>query len=179
MAPASSKEFLDIQANYRVWIHSATRGDMIITYSPYFLKLREQFVKSRSIHEIFSGFLNQVFGDTRFFTFFVSQINFLLMWLKNNLYFWQVFNKSYKSLSVLVNFLLFTIYLTYLLARMVLSTVLKISSFIISPFFISSTCRIFIVLLFLTCTHVLFNDKFLASKSFIKNYVNSIDLLTI
>ena len=23
--PASSKEFLDIQANYRVWIHSETR----------------------------------------------------------------------------------------------------------------------------------------------------------
>ena len=28
MAPASSKEFLDIQANYRVWIHAKTRtGD--------------------------------------------------------------------------------------------------------------------------------------------------------
>ena len=25
MAPASSKEFLDIQANYRVWIYSETR----------------------------------------------------------------------------------------------------------------------------------------------------------
>ena len=25
MAPASSKEFLDIKANYRVWIHSETR----------------------------------------------------------------------------------------------------------------------------------------------------------
>ena len=25
VAPASSKEFLDIQANYRVWIHSETR----------------------------------------------------------------------------------------------------------------------------------------------------------
>ena len=25
MAPASSKEFLDIEANYRVWIHSETR----------------------------------------------------------------------------------------------------------------------------------------------------------
>ena len=25
MAPASSKKFLDIQANYRVWIHSETR----------------------------------------------------------------------------------------------------------------------------------------------------------
>ena len=25
MAPASSKEFFDIQANYRVWIHSETR----------------------------------------------------------------------------------------------------------------------------------------------------------
>ena len=26
MAPASSKEFLDIQANYRVWIHSETHS---------------------------------------------------------------------------------------------------------------------------------------------------------
>ena len=26
MAPASSKEFFDIQANYRVWIHSETRA---------------------------------------------------------------------------------------------------------------------------------------------------------
>ena len=25
MVPASSKEFLDIQANYRVWIHSEAR----------------------------------------------------------------------------------------------------------------------------------------------------------
>ena len=68
-------------------------------------------------------------------------------------------NKSYKSLSVLVHFLLFTIYLTYLLVRMVLSAVLKFSSFIISLFFTSLTSRIF-------------NNNFLASKNFVKNYVN-------
>ena len=79
-------------------------------------------------------------------------------------------NKSYMSLSVLVHFLLFTIYLMYLFVRMVLSAVLKFSSFIISLFFTNLTSRIF-VLLFLTCTHILFNN-FLASKNFIKNYAN-------
>ena len=53
-------------------------------------------------------------------------------------------NKSCKSLSVLVHFLFFTIYLTYLLLRMVLSAVLKFSSFIISLLFTSLTSRIFI-----------------------------------
>ena len=88
--------------------------------------------------------------------------------------FGKYLNKSYKSLSVLVHFLLFTIYLTYLLVRMVLSAVLKFSSFIISLFFTSLTSRIFIVLLFLTCTHwhIMFNNNFLASKNFVKNYVN-------
>ena len=82
-------------------------------------------------------------------------------------------NKSYISLSVLVHFLLFNIYLTYLVVRMLLSEVLKISSFIISLFFTSLTSRIFIVLLFLTRTYtVLFNNNFLSSKNFIKNYVN-------
>ena len=57
-------------------------------------------------------------------------------------------NKSCKTLSVLVNFFLFTIYLTYLSARMVLSAVLKFANFIISLFFTSLTSRIFIVLLF-------------------------------
>ena len=33
MTPASSKEFLDIQANYKVQIHSETVRNMIITYS--------------------------------------------------------------------------------------------------------------------------------------------------
>ena len=33
MVPASSKEFLDIQENYRVWIHSEIVRDMIVTYS--------------------------------------------------------------------------------------------------------------------------------------------------
>ena len=61
-------------------------------------------------------------------------------------------NKSYISLSVLVHFLLFNIYLTYLVVRMLLSEVLKISSFIISLFFTSLTSRIFIVLLFITHT---------------------------
>ena len=75
-------------------------------------------------------------------------------------------------LSVLVHCLLFTIYLTYLLVRMVLSAVLKFSTFIISLFYASLTSRIFIVLLFLTCKHILFNNNFLASKNFIKSYVN-------
>ena len=75
------------------------------------------------------------------------------------------------SLSVLVHFLLFNIYLTYLLVKMVLSAVLKFSNSIISLFFTSLTSRIFIVLLFLTRTHILFNN-FLTCKNFIKNYVN-------
>ena len=66
-------------------------------------------------------------------------------------------NKSYKSLSFLLHFLLFAIYLTYLLVRMVLSAALKFSSLIISLFFTSLTSRIFIVLLVLTCTRILFN----------------------
>ena len=57
-------------------------------------------------------------------------------------------NKSYMSLSVLVHFLIFTIYLMYLLVRMVIYEVLKFSSFILSLFFTSLTSRIFIVLLF-------------------------------
>ena len=81
-------------------------------------------------------------------------------------------NKSYKSLSVLVHILLFTIYLTYLLVRVVLSAVLNFSSFLKSLLFNSLTSRIFIVLLFLTRTHILFNNNFLASKNFMKNYVN-------
>ena len=38
-APASSKEFLDIQANYRVWIHSETRmwHDKNIQTTEYFI----------------------------------------------------------------------------------------------------------------------------------------------
>ena len=59
-------------------------------------------------------------------------------------------NKSYKSLSVPVHFLLFTIYLTYLSVRMLLSAVLKFANFIISLFFTNLTSRIFIVFLFLT-----------------------------
>ena len=57
-------------------------------------------------------------------------------------------NKSYMSLSVLVHFLIFTIYLMYLLVRMVIYEVLKFSNFILSLFFTSLTSRIFIVLLF-------------------------------
>ena len=55
---------------------------------------------------------------------------------------------------------------------MVLPAVLKFSNFIISLFFTSLTSRIFIVLLFLTYTHILFNNSFLASKNFTKSYVN-------
>ena len=57
-------------------------------------------------------------------------------------------NNSYKSLRVLVHILLFTIYLTYLLVRVVLSAVLIFSSFLISLLFNSLTSRIVIVLLF-------------------------------
>ena len=82
-------------------------------------------------------------------------------------------NKSCKSLTVLVHFLLFTVYLTYLSGRMVLFAVLKFANFIISLFFTSLTYRIFIFLLFLTRTHtILFNNDFLASENFIKNHVN-------
>ena len=78
-------------------------------------------------------------------------------------------NKSYKSLSGLVHFLLFTIYLMYLLVRMVLSAVLKFTNFIISLVFTSLTSKIFIILLFLMSAHtILFNNDFLASKNFIK-----------
>ena len=70
-------------------------------------------------------------------------------------------NKSCKSLSVLVYFLLFAIYLSYLSVSMVLSAVLKFANFIISLFFTNLTSRIFIVLLFFT-----------RSKNFIKNHVN-------
>ena len=56
---------------------------------------------------------------------------------------------------------------------MVLSAVLKLANFIISQFFTSLTCRIFIVSLFLTSTHtMLFNNDFLASEDFIRNHVN-------
>ena len=88
------------------------------------------------------------------------------------LIFGKYLNKSYMSSSVLVHFLLFNIYLTYLVVRMLLSAVLIFSSFIISLFFTSFTSGIFIALLFSTCTHILFNNNFLVSKNFIKNYVN-------
>ena len=88
------------------------------------------------------------------------------------LIFGKYLNKSYMNSSVLVHFLLFNIYLTYLVVRMLLSAVLIFSSFIISLFLTSFTSRIFIALLFLTCTHILFNNNFLVSKNFIKNYVN-------
>ena len=58
----------------------------------------------------------------------------------------------YKSLSVLVHFLLFTIYLIYLSFRMLLSAVLKYANFVILLFFTNLTSKIFIVLLFLTQT---------------------------
>ena len=59
------------------------------------------------------------------------------------------------------------------MVRIVLSAVLKFSNFIISLFFTSLTSRIFIVLLFLTRAYtVLFNNNFLSSKNFMKNYVN-------
>ena len=82
-------------------------------------------------------------------------------------------NKSCKSLSVLGYFLLFTIYLTYLSVRIVLSIVLKIANFIISLFFTSLTSRIFIVLLFLTRTYtILFNNEFFGKHELYKNHVN-------
>ena len=82
-------------------------------------------------------------------------------------------NKSCKSLSSLVHFLLFTVYLTYLSVWMILSAVLKFANFIISLFFTSLTSRIFIVFLFLKPTHtILFNKDFLASTNFIKTHVN-------
>ena len=52
-------------------------------------------------------------------------------------------NNSYKSLSVLVHFLLFTIYLTYLLVRMLLSALLKFANFVISLFFTNLTFKMF------------------------------------
>ena len=56
---------------------------------------------------------------------------------------------------------------------MVLSAVLKFANFIISLSFTSLTSRIFIVLLFLTRTHlILFSNDFLGSENFIKNHVN-------
>ena len=70
--------------------------------------------------------------------------------------------KSCKTLSVLVHFLLFTNYLTYLSARMVLSAVLKFANFISSLFFTSLTSRIFIALLFLTRTHtIIFKEPYI------------------
>ena len=48
-------------------------------------------------------------------------------------------NKFCKTLSVLVHFLLFTIYLMYLSARMVFSAGLKFANFILSLFFTSLT----------------------------------------
>ena len=81
-------------------------------------------------------------------------------------------NKSCKSLSVLVYFLLFAIYLSYLSVSMVLSAVLKFANFIISLFFTNLTSRIFIVLLFFTRTHTMLFNDFLVSKNFIKNHVN-------
>ena len=82
-------------------------------------------------------------------------------------------NKSCKSSSILVHFLLFTIYLTYLSTRMVLSAVLKFANFIMSLFFTSLTSRIFIVLFFLMRTHtILSNNYFVAIENFIKNHVN-------
>ena len=55
---------------------------------------------------------------------------------------------------------------------MVLSVMLKFSGFIMSLFFTSLTSTVFIVVLFLTRTYKLFNNSFLASKNFVKNYVN-------
>ena len=77
-------------------------------------------------------------------------------------------NKSCKSLSLLVSFLLFTIYLRYLLVRVLLSAVLKFTNFIASLFFTDFTSRIFTALLFLTHAHtILFNnDVFLQVRIF-------------
>ena len=42
MAPASSKEFLDVQANYKAWIHSETHtlNNNKIQLTPYVLDQR-------------------------------------------------------------------------------------------------------------------------------------------
>ena len=82
---------------------------------------------------------------------------YILLYLTNKLFVDVVYkhlisgkylNKSYKSLSVLVHFLVFTIYLTYLSVRRLLSAVLELANFIISLFFTNLTSRIFIVLVF-------------------------------
>ena len=57
-------------------------------------------------------------------------------------------NKCGKGLSVVIRFLLFTIYLTYLSVSMILSAVLKIANFIILLFSTNLILRIFIILLF-------------------------------
>ena len=79
-------------------------------------------------------------------------------------HFWELLEQM--SLSTIIRFLLFTIYLTYLSVSMLL--------FIISLFFTNLILRIFIILLFFNaCTHaVLFNNDFLASKNLIENHVN-------
>ena len=104
---------------------------------------------------------------------FTLLIVFILLCLTNKLFVdvaykclisGKCLNQFCMSLSVLVHFLLFTVYLMYLLVRMVLPAVLKVSSFIISLFFTSLTSRIFIVLLFLMRTHIVFNNNFLPAR---------------
>ena len=83
-------------------------------------------------------------------------------------------NKCCNSLSAIILFLLFTIYLTYLSISIVLSTVLKFANFNISLFFTNLILRIFIILLFLTRaqTQYYLIMIFLESKNLIENHVN-------
>ena len=83
-------------------------------------------------------------------------------------------NKCCNSLSAIILFLLFTIYLTYSSISMVLSTVLKFANFNISLFFTNLILKIFIILLFLTRaqTQYYLIMIFLASKNLIENHVN-------
>ena len=59
MVPASSKEFLDIQANYRVWIHSETRTwHNNKTQSYYILHDKKHFI-IKSANSLQNGKLRQ------------------------------------------------------------------------------------------------------------------------
>ena len=51
MAPASSKEFLEIQANYKVWIHSESRTWHDNNMQPHYLQRNsaELFLYDRNI----------------------------------------------------------------------------------------------------------------------------------
>ena len=64
MAPASRREFLDIHANYRVWIHSETRSrhDTTCKQYCYFQEIQLlQFMKNMNMAIWVIDTLNQLF----------------------------------------------------------------------------------------------------------------------